>query len=202
MFKSTLYVDGIQVPHAPGLQVLTWNVVVNEPIGNQMFLTLKTHPHTPYSVLVMFQCCHVFCNDWIESPFITVTTYISQLHTHSVRIIKSTHSFLITFFLYLCCGSPHKQSPYYYDSFFCFVDLAIDWLIIHLPTMNPSGSITYKARKEAFVSNLSGSSLTDINLVSLVSSVCIFQHTQHSLTLMLSLGLPLFSTFFYLCNQS
>lgn len=32
----------------------------------------------------------------------------------------------------------------------------------------------YKARKEAFVSNLSGSSLTEINLVTLVAAVSIF----------------------------
>jgi len=32
-------------------------------------------------------------------------------------------------------------------------------------------ALSYKLRKEAFVSNLSGSSLTDINLVTLVAAV-------------------------------
>ncbi|KIW19215.1 hypothetical protein PV08_03509 [Exophiala spinifera] len=43
--------------------------------------------------------------------------------------------------------------------------------------MNPSEAISYKARKEAFVSNLSGSSLTDINLVALVSSAAVLLWT-------------------------
>lgn len=37
--------------------------------------------------------------------------------------------------------------------------------------MSASTAAAYKARKEAFVSNLSGSSLTDINLVTLVAPV-------------------------------
>lgn len=37
--------------------------------------------------------------------------------------------------------------------------------------MTPQEAASYKSRKEAFVSNLSGSSLSEINLVTLVASV-------------------------------
>lgn len=37
-------------------------------------------------------------------------------------------------------------------------------------------AMSYKLRKEAFVSNLSGSSLTDINLVTLVAAVSASQN--------------------------
>lgn len=33
-------------------------------------------------------------------------------------------------------------------------------------------ALSYKLRKEAFVSNLSGSSLSDINVITLVAAVC------------------------------
>jgi hypothetical protein len=37
--------------------------------------------------------------------------------------------------------------------------------------MSKDGAANYKVRKEAFVSNLAGSSLTEINLVTLVAAV-------------------------------
>ena len=43
-------------------------------------------------------------------------------------------------------------------------------------------ALSYKLRKEAFVSNLSGSSLTDINLVTLVAAVCCFPFQRFILT--------------------
>lgn len=53
-------------------------------------------------------------------------------------------------------------------------------------------ALSYKLRKEAFVSNLSGSSLTDINLVTLVVTVCVicFALQKHQT-----------DTFFFLSQQ-
>ena len=42
-------------------------------------------------------------------------------------------------------------------------------------TMSSGSGAEYKARKEAFVSNLAGSSLTEINLVTLVAAVCMLR---------------------------
>lgn len=43
---------------------------------------------------------------------------------------------------------------------------------IELDAAARADALSYKLRKEAFVSNLSGSSLTDINIVTLVAAVC------------------------------
>lgn len=43
-----------------------------------------------------------------------------------------------------------------------------------------AASMNYKLRKEAFVSNLSGSSLTDVNLVTLVAAVRIISSLHFS----------------------
>jgi len=43
-----------------------------------------------------------------------------------------------------------------------------------------AAAMNYKLRKEAFVSNLSGSSLADINLVTLVAAVCTNYSTKNA----------------------
>lgn len=45
---------------------------------------------------------------------------------------------------------------------------------IELDAAARADALSYKLRKEAFVSNLSGSSLTDINIVTLVAAVRFF----------------------------